>query len=280
MLANPLIVQETRSPLPDVAAIVVDRSQSMGIENRRAEATPRSPRSASSSRRETNLEVRETRRHDDHDRARTTARRLFAALNSALADVPPERIAGAILITDGEVHDAPPADKLAFMRPLHVLIAGRRDERDRKLTIVNAARFAIVGQSASMVVRVDDFGSAEGGTADVDVRIDGNSIGTRVVPVGKDATIDVPVAHGGENVVEMEAKPGPVRTDAAEQPRRRDDVGRARPAARAAGLRRAARRRTRVAQSSEGRSLGRSGPFHHSAPAGRSRTPRRSTNCR
>src|SRR5512135_635238 len=36
VIANPLIVNETRSPLPDVAAIVVDRSQSMGIENRRA----------------------------------------------------------------------------------------------------------------------------------------------------------------------------------------------------------------------------------------------------
>jgi hypothetical protein len=36
VLANPLIVHETRSPLPDVAAIVIDRSQSMGIENRRA----------------------------------------------------------------------------------------------------------------------------------------------------------------------------------------------------------------------------------------------------
>src|ERR1700733_4218029 len=36
-IANPLIVNETRSPLPDVAAIVIDRSQSMGIENRRAQ---------------------------------------------------------------------------------------------------------------------------------------------------------------------------------------------------------------------------------------------------
>ena len=62
--------------------------------------------------------------------------------------MPPERIAGAILITDGEVHDAPPTDKLRIHAPLHALIAGQRDERDRKLTIVNAARFAIVGQDA------------------------------------------------------------------------------------------------------------------------------------
>ncbi|MGZ6006448.1 MAG: hypothetical protein ACXWKS_03195 [Rhizomicrobium sp.] len=207
VLANPLIVHETRSPLPDVAAIVIDRSQSMGIENRRAEEDAALAAIRKQLAAEKNLEVREsvvttTTTGEDN------GTQLFAGLNSALADVPPERIAGAILITDGEVHDAPPADKLAIHAPVHALIAGRRDERDRKLTIVNAARFAIVGQSASMVVRVDDFGSAEGGTADVEVRIDGNSIGTRVVPVGKDATIDIPVGHGGENVVEVEAKPG------------------------------------------------------------------------
>ena len=208
VLANPLIVHETRSPLPDVAAIVIDRSQSMGIENRRAEEDAALAAIRKQLAAEKNLEVREsvvttTTTGEDN------GTQLFAGLNSALADVPPERIAGAILITDGEVHDAPPAGKLAIHAPVHALIAGRRDERDRKLTIVNAARFAIVGQSASMVVRVDDFGSAEGGTADVEVRIDGNSIGTRVVPVGKDATIDIPVGHGGENVVEVEAKPGP-----------------------------------------------------------------------
>src|SRR5690348_9119741 len=208
VLANPLIVHETHSPLPDVAAIVIDRSQSMGIENRRAAeetalATLRKRLAA-----EKNLEVREsvvttTTTGEDN------GTQLFAGLNAALSDVPPERIAGAILITDGEVHDAPPADKFAIHAPIHALIAGRRDERDRKLTIVNAARFAIVGQTAGLVVRVDDFGAGEDGKADVDVRIDGNPVATKTVPVGKDTTIDIPVGHGGENVVEVEARPGP-----------------------------------------------------------------------
>jgi hypothetical protein len=208
VLSNPMIVHETHSPLPDVAAIVIDRSQSMGIENRHAQEDAALAAFRKQLGAEKNLEVREsvvttTTTGEDN------GTQLFAGLNSALADVPPERIAGAILITDGEVHDAPPADKLAIHAPIHAVIAGRRDEKDRKLTIVNAARFAIVGQSASMVVRVDDFGDAPGGTADVDVRIDGNRVGTHTVPVGKDTTIDIPVGHGGENVVEVEARPGP-----------------------------------------------------------------------
>lgn len=207
-LANPLIVHETREPLGDVAAIIVDRSQSMGIEKRGAEADAALAALKRRLAAEKNLELR-IASVSTVTTGEDNGTQLFTALNSALADVPPERVAGAILITDGEVHDAPPPAKLAVHAPLQVLLAGRRDERDRKLTIVNAARFAIVGQSAGLVVRVDDFGATPGGTAEVDVYVDGKRAGRSDVPVGRDSTIQLPIAHGGENVVEVEAKPGP-----------------------------------------------------------------------
>ncbi|HEV7960097.1 MAG TPA: hypothetical protein VGP01_03645, partial [Rhizomicrobium sp.] len=132
----------------------------------------------------------------------------FAALNGALSDVPPSRIAGAIMITDGEVHDAP--ERLSLRAPLQVLIAGEHGERDRKLTVTNAERFAIVGQSAQMVLRVDDFGGGgAGGTAEVSVSVDGKPLGTKVVQEGRDTSLKIPVAHEGENIVELAAAPGP-----------------------------------------------------------------------
>ena len=208
VIANPLIVEETHSPLPDVAAIVIDRSQSMGVGQRRAQEDAALAAIRKQLAGEKDLEIRQsvvttTATGEDN------GTQLFAGLNAALADVPPERIAGAILITDGEVHDAPAPDKLAIHAPIHALIAGARGEKDRKLTIVNAARFAIVGQSAPMTVRVDDFGAPPGGTAQVQLRIDGTPLGVQTVPVGKDATLQVPLKHGGENVVEVEAEPGP-----------------------------------------------------------------------
>ena len=208
VIANPLIVNETRSPLPDVAAIILDKSQSMGIGQRRAQQDAALAAIRKQLASEPNLEVRigtVTTRTTGED----NGTQLFAALNDTLADVPPERIAGAILITDGQVHDAPPADKPGIQAPVHALIAGQRDERDRKLTVVNAARFAIVGQTAPMEIKVEDYGAPPGGSAEVDVRIDGTPLGTQTVPVGVAATIQVPVRHGGENVVELEAHPGP-----------------------------------------------------------------------
>ncbi len=207
-LAGPILVKETRSALPDVVAVVVDHSQSMGVGNRLSQADAALAKLRQELRRQPNLTVRETS-------VTTTATgenngtQAFAALNSALADVPPSRIAGAIMITDGEVHDAPAA--LAMHAPLQVLIAGKRGERDRKLTVLNAERFAIVGQSAQMVLRVDDFGNGgeEGGSAEVTIAVDGKPMGTKVVQVGQDTSLKLPITHEGENIVELAAAPGP-----------------------------------------------------------------------
>jgi len=205
-LANPLIVHEKREPLTDVAAIVLDRSQSMSIEHRSADAAHALAEIKKRLASEKDLEIRETT-VTTQTTGEDNGTQLFSALNAALADVPPERVAGAIVITDGEVHDAP--KKPAIRAPLQALIVGQRNERDRKLSVVDAARFAIVGQNADIVLRIDDFGSDAGGNADVQVRIDGRDAGIQTVPIGRKTTIHVPVAHGGENVVELEAKPGP-----------------------------------------------------------------------
>ena len=61
----------------------------------------------------------------------TDGTKLFSALSSTLADAPPDRVAGAILITDGRVHDVPAdASALGFAAPLHALITGHQDEVD------------------------------------------------------------------------------------------------------------------------------------------------------
>jgi hypothetical protein len=205
-LANPLIVHETREPLPDVAALVLDRSQSMSVEDRGAKATKAFDALKARLAREPNLELR-TATVTTSTTGDDNGTRAFTVINSTLADVPPERVAGTILITDGEVHDVPSTER-APKAPLHALLAGRRDEHDRKLSIVSATRFSIVGKQADIVARVDDFGGNAGALAEVVVRIDGRYAGTRVIPTGKPTTIKVPVAHGGENVIELEVRPG------------------------------------------------------------------------
>jgi hypothetical protein len=98
---------------------------------------------------------------------------------------------------------------MSLRAPLQVLVAGSRGERDRKLTVLNAARFAIVGQWATLRLRVDDLGGGGETSAMLNIRIDGKPFGARTVPVGKDTDVRVPVSHEGENLVELSAGPGP-----------------------------------------------------------------------
>ncbi|MEI7790466.1 MAG: hypothetical protein WCJ15_04745 [Alphaproteobacteria bacterium] len=207
-LAGPLLVKEKRAPLSDVAVIVTDRSQSMSLGKRAQQAEAARAQIKRLLAAQPGLVVRETS-------VTTTATgenngtQAFAALNAALADVPQGRVAGAILITDGQVHDAPAPESVSLKAPLQVLVAGKRGERDRKLTVANAARFAIVGKTATVRLRVDDLGGSGETSAVLDIHIDGKPFGSRMVPVGKDTDIKVPVAHEGENLVELSAGQGP-----------------------------------------------------------------------
>ncbi len=205
-IANPLIVRQSRQPLPDVAVIVVDHSQSMSLGSRLPNADKAVTELKKKLAAQKNLEVRVTTVTTKAS-GEDNGTQAFAALNAALADVPPARVAGSFLVTDGEVHDAP--EKLTVGAPLHALIVGRRGERDRKLTVVDAARYAIVGQEAQIVVRVDDLGGGTAGFARINLRIDGSDAGGRSVPLGRNTPIEVPVTHEGESVVELEAEPGP-----------------------------------------------------------------------
>jgi hypothetical protein len=207
-LANPLIVKETREGLSNIVALVIDRSQSMEIGTRKADSE-KALAAMRAKLKAMNVEVREAEVRTNADAGDAGGTALFSALNGALSDAPPDRVAGAIVITDGEVHDAPDPKTFHPGAPFHVLLTGSPNERDRKLTVVRATRFNIVGKDAEITFRIDDFGGSQSANAQLSMRIDGQDRGKSTVPVGKDTTIKVPVAHGGENVVELEAAPGP-----------------------------------------------------------------------
>ena len=74
-----------------------------------------------------------------------TGTRLLSALDEAAAQAAPGQIAGAVLVTDGQIHD--PGRLTGFPAPVHGLIAGRRDGFDLALEAVSAPSFGIVGES-------------------------------------------------------------------------------------------------------------------------------------
>jgi hypothetical protein len=206
-LANPSLTREDRDPLSSVAVVVVDKSpsQSFGDRTQQTEAARAAVVERLSHIPGLDVRVVEAGQADGE----TDGTRLFTALGTTLADVPTDRVAGVIMITDGRVHDVPQdAGALGFAAPLHALITGTKTEIDRRVALIAAPRFGIVGQSQTITYKVEDQGTKETSAA-VTVRRDGDVIETRTVPVGIPQNVDIAIPHGGQNIVEIEAAPLP-----------------------------------------------------------------------
>jgi len=204
-LFNPSFSREDRAGLPSVAVVVVDKSPSQDFDDRQAQAEAARAAIAQRLGRIAGLETRIVDAGQADGESDGT--RLFSALGASLADVPPDRVAGAIFITDGRVHDVPAeAAALGFSAPVHALITGHPNERDRRVVLVAAPRFGIVGQPQSIVFRVEDSGVAPG-PVEVTVRRDGDVQETLTVRSGSTASVQIAIPHAGQNIVEIEAAP-------------------------------------------------------------------------
>ncbi|MDE2384613.1 MAG: hypothetical protein KGO53_08340 [Alphaproteobacteria bacterium] len=202
-LANPVFHQNEREALNDIAVLVVDHSDSQKLGTRMAQTDKAAEDLKQRITALPNTEVRivtvTSGVEEGHD-----GTRAFAALTRALADIPQNRFAGAVFITDGQIHDVPQGKALAQLPgPLHGLISGSRKESDRRLVIDHAPQFTLVGQSAKITFHVED----QGGNGDVEVTVSpaGAEAKRLVVKPGVQAEVDVDVSHAGKNFISLSA---------------------------------------------------------------------------
>ncbi|HWA47028.1 MAG TPA: hypothetical protein VG742_02080, partial [Dongiaceae bacterium] len=209
ILLNPSLVQEQRAYQKDIALVVVDRSPSQTLENRNADAdaTVAALRKAAENFQDLDLRVVETRGGTDHAEKGT---QLFDVTRDALADIPQQRLAGLVMVTDGQVHDVPPtARELGVAAPVHLALTGDPDSRDRRMQVTQAPTFGLVGKSVDVTFQVDDLGSPAQGTANVVIRRDGEQVAAIPAPIGQPQTVPLEIAHGGQTVFEIEVEKGP-----------------------------------------------------------------------
>jgi len=208
-LANPALIEEQRKPIADVALVVTDDSDSMAIGERRQQVQAARDTLKKKLGQQEGLEVREAVLPPAHIQLgsdRPGGTRLIEAMRSALVEVPPERLAGVILLTDGQVHDVPTTlpPELGGA-PLHALIAGKKGEKDRLIVVEQSPRFGVVGRQVTAKFRVED---PAGGTAPVTLSVGGEIVRRLDVPVGRSVELPITVGNPGANVVELEVAPG------------------------------------------------------------------------
>ncbi|MFM9848172.1 MAG: hypothetical protein ACKVP3_13545 [Hyphomicrobiaceae bacterium] len=210
-LANPTLRQEERESLANIAVVVTDESTSQTIGGRPQQtAAIRSDVEAKLAR-IPGLEVKWV------DASKPTGEtssgtNLFADLNRALANVPPDRLSGVIMITDGQVHDVPKsAAGLGFDAPVHALLTGQPDEFDRRIEVLKAPKFGIVGQAREIEVAVRETGrrGRAGESVSLRIRREGQADETRRTEIDRRVAIRMPFPHSGQNILEIDLEPVP-----------------------------------------------------------------------
>ena len=208
-LLNPSLVSEERSYFDDVAVIVLDQSASQKVGDRQKVSEATLATLQEQLKQYENLDVRVVRAPLDARRGMGEGTRLFDALTGALADVPSRRVAGAILITDGQIHDVPATlAELGFKAPVHTLLTGTADEGDRRLLITKAPAYGIVDQEIQLSLRVDDLGGG-GGRANVRLFQDGQPKDEMVLPIGVEHELSLKLDRAGPTVLEFKVDQGP-----------------------------------------------------------------------
>ena len=210
-IANPHLKQEDRQPLNDVLAVVVDDTQSQSVAGRDQRTEVVRKELEDRLKPFPNLDVRwihSTSTATDSDRDGTM---LFTDLAKGLADVPPDRLAGVIMLTDGNVHDVPGnAASLGFDAPVHALITGKPGEFDRKLEVLRAPRFGLVGGEQPIELKVTETTPSNAPSVKLTITREGEAFPTiKNVRVGQKVEIPVKVDHAGPNIVEIEAEAAP-----------------------------------------------------------------------
>ncbi|MDM7933142.1 hypothetical protein [Tabrizicola sp.] len=204
-LANPALQEEERTPLTDIVLLVVDESASQGLGNRADQVALAVAAVEAEVAGLPNTELRIHRVGDATDDSGTLA---LTALAEALAEEPRARVAGAIMITDGRVHDPGLVPNLPA--PLQVLLTGQEADWDRRLVVKDAPAFAIIGEEFNLTLRIEDIGAVPGlagGEADLTISVDAEEPATFRVPVNQDLDLPVKLPHGGMNVLQFSVAP-------------------------------------------------------------------------
>jgi len=201
-LLNPSLLQKERERVEDVALVLVDDSMSnhMGQRQERiAEALTHLQQQFESVE---HIDFRIVRAPEQGTLSADT--RIFEALDRAYADVPPARRAGVVILSDGQLHDVPNVlNDTSKYGPIHTLLSGDKDEKDRRIDITQNPSYGIVGDSVSVSFEVTQTDNIDALNAQVTLnRYDGAPIVLNV-PVGAEQTIELPIEHAGENIFDL-----------------------------------------------------------------------------
>lgn len=202
LLANPTFVTENRQYLNDTVLVITDQTDSQKYGNRLDQTRDAFTQLQKEISSYPNLDIKTATVTTPLalEAGAPGGSRLFEERFRHLQSLSPNEIAATIFITDGQVHDIPDQSTAG---PIHVLLSGNENEKDRVLLIENAPAYGIVNKEVTLKIRVLDQGVSETSTLVATVKTDDRQVRRIAVRTGQITEIPVFISHGGDNFVEI-----------------------------------------------------------------------------
>ncbi|MCZ2328724.1 glutamine amidotransferase [Bartonella sp. F02] len=205
-LLNPMITKEQREPVKSIVGIVIDHSESQTFGTRGDDNDKAQTYLANELVHYPQFEPRFIEAGKLANNRYTSSTNLFQTLKQAIADVPPSRYAGTILVTDGQVHDTPSESDLSNQAPINALITGRQNEFDRQVKFVSPPRFALINKPQMLSILVEDTGKRPESIpeqANITVSMNGEEIGQYSVTPGVIFQTEITLSHAEKNIIQV-----------------------------------------------------------------------------
>lgn len=211
-LLDPSVRLEERDRLPTIVALVSDESASQSIDGRDAMVASAADALRPQLEALGNVDVRAIALGTDPQ----SVTRALGPIQAELADVPQEQLGGVLLLTDGQITDAPVEGATTPLTesgavPVHTLLTGHAEEGDRRIELLQVPRFALVDRRETVQFTVVEDGmplsSNPNPTVNLTILRNNTVLAQAPVPVG--VTVDVPIQvdRAGDNLFEIRIEP-------------------------------------------------------------------------
>ncbi len=206
-LTEPSLQEEARENLSNIVLVIVDKSESQTVAARPFQIEDAVTELVADIGGLENFEVKQVDVANDAN-AQEDGTFLITALNRTINEIASNRIAGAVLVTDGQIHDADIAGKFNF--PVHTLLTGEKNDWDRRLIVKNAPAFAILDEVITLTVRIEEQGKVPAdirGKARVEIAVDDGDPVAFDLETNTDLEMPLRLPHGGINVLQFNLIP-------------------------------------------------------------------------
>jgi hypothetical protein len=205
-LFNPVLSEREQENMPRDIVVVIDKSASNVIGQRKA-VTDEVQRYVDEQLGSfENVNIRIVSMEEASGELVNSGSMLFESLKQT-EGLNPDYMAGIVVITDGQIHDAPETSPYGPNVPVTTLLTGGEGEFDRSVELKAASTFGLVDEEETIRFQINDYGISTAQSASINVNIlsgDNTLLSSLSVMPGEVIEAKVPLTNTGDNIFVIE----------------------------------------------------------------------------